>query len=117
MTRAASKTRIVCSEVMDCERERTGKAIILVGDLNICRRAEDQDWGSRMVDVDSFIAVQPAHPMLQTLHKDLVEIWPGIKEKLEVRQEYSCRSSGVTARKGLRIIHFAPELNYDAIWS
>lgn len=77
---------------MDGERERTGKAIILVGDLNICRRAEDQDWGSRMVDVDSFIAAQPAHPMLQTLHTDLIEMWPGIKEKLEVRDECSCGS-------------------------
>jgi len=40
---------------MDAARKDKGKAVILAGDLNMCRRASDMDWCSRMVNVEELI--------------------------------------------------------------
>jgi len=79
---------------MDSARRDTGKAVVLVGDLNMCRRAQDMDWGSRMVNIETFVTgftgiaggKEESGSVVNKLGKELGSWWGEMRRRLAQRQ-------------------------------
>lgn len=70
---------------MERARRESAKPVMLVGDLNIARRPQDNYVMDRLVHVESILS-SPPPPGLGGLWTDLTRVWPDVVKMLEGRR-------------------------------